>query len=71
MATRPGQVVSQATSPRKPWRASSSIGVSGFSSAIVFVQPIWSSTGTLPVDRNIVKKMPIWRIGPARVSGIR
>ena len=30
MATRPGQVVSQVTSPRKPWRASSRIGVSGF-----------------------------------------
>ena len=32
MATRPGQVVSHATSPRKPWRASSRIGVSGLSS---------------------------------------
>ena len=45
--------------------------VSGLNRAMCRVQPIWSASGTLPVDRNVVKKMPIWRMGPARWFGIR
>ena len=59
MATRPGQVVRPGhVAEERPGGRASRMLVSGLTRATCLTQPVWAASGTLPVDRNVVKKMP-------------
>ena len=59
-ATRPGHVIAQVRSPRKPCRANRNTLVIGFTRATAWSQPFMKWIGTWPVDRNIELNPKTW-----------